>query len=70
MSQPQPYAATPASRFRLRPSRVLRTIREGGVARVLKLNTADAKVAEIFAATKGFLDDLEKVGLALKSVLA
>ncbi len=33
MSQPQPYAATPASRFRLRPSRVLRTIREGKVAR-------------------------------------
>ncbi len=52
MSQPQPYAATPASRFRLRPSRVLRTIREGGVARVLKLNTADAKVAEIFAAAQ------------------
>ncbi len=52
MSQPQPYAATPASRFRMRPSRVLRTIREGGVARVLKLNTADAKVAEIFAAAQ------------------
>jgi 4-hydroxy-2-oxoheptanedioate aldolase len=33
----------------MRPSRVLRTIREGRVARVLKLNTADAKVAEIFA---------------------
>ena len=35
---------------RLRPSRVLRTIAEGGVAKVLKLNTRDAKVAEIFAA--------------------
>jgi len=33
----------------MRPSRVLRTIRAGGVARVLKLNTSDAKVAEIFA---------------------
>lgn len=51
MSEAQPYAATP-SQFRMRPSRVLRTIREGKVARVLKLNTADAKVAEIFAASQ------------------
>lgn len=51
MSQ-QPYAATPPSRFHMRPSRVLRTIREGKVARVLKLNTNDAKVAEIFAASQ------------------
>jgi 4-hydroxy-2-oxoheptanedioate aldolase len=36
----------------MRPSRVLRTIREGKVARVLKLNTGDAKVAEIFAASQ------------------
>jgi 4-hydroxy-2-oxoheptanedioate aldolase len=35
--------------YSMRPSRVLRTIREGKVARVLKLNTSDAKVAEIFA---------------------
>lgn len=35
--------------FAMRPSRVLRTIREGKVAKVLKLNTSDAKVAEIFA---------------------
>ena len=48
MSEPQPYASAP-SRFAMRPSRVLRTIREGKVARVLKLNTNDAKVAEIFA---------------------
>ena len=51
MSQPQPYAAAP-SRFQMRPSRILRTIREGKVARVLKLNTNDAKVAEIFAASQ------------------
>jgi 4-hydroxy-2-oxoheptanedioate aldolase len=37
------------SNLSMRPSRVLRTIRDGGVARVLKLNTADAKAAEIFA---------------------
>lgn len=35
--------------FSMRPSRVLRKVREGKVARVLKLNTSDAKVAEIFA---------------------
>ena len=52
MSQTQPYAATPPTRFRMRPSRVLRTIREGKVARVLKLNIADAKIAEIFAAAQ------------------
>jgi len=33
----------------MRESRVMRTIRAGGVARVLKLNTNDAKIAEIFA---------------------
>jgi 4-hydroxy-2-oxoheptanedioate aldolase len=33
----------------MRPSRVLRKVREGKVARVLKLNTNDAKVAEILA---------------------
>lgn len=52
MAETQPYAATPPSRFRMRPSRVLRTIAEGKVARVLKLNTPDAKVAEIFAAAQ------------------
>src|SRR5690606_25974546 len=41
--------ATPATKYRMRPSRVLRTIAAGGVAKVLKLNTSDAKVAEIFA---------------------
>lgn len=52
LSQTQPYAATPPTRFRMRPSRVLRTIREGKVARVLKLNISDAKIAEIFAAAQ------------------
>ncbi len=51
MSEPQPYASAP-SRFQMRPSRILRRIREGKVARVLKLNTNDAKVAEIFAASQ------------------
>lgn len=45
----KPYSASEPSAFSMRPSRVLRTIREGKVARVLKLNTSDAKVAEIFA---------------------
>lgn len=45
----EPYTAGPSTAFQMRPSRVLRTIRDGGVARVLKLNTSDAKVAEIFA---------------------
>lgn len=52
MSDKQAYAATPASRFHMRPSRVLRTIAEGKVARVLKLNISDPKVAEIFAAAQ------------------
>jgi 4-hydroxy-2-oxoheptanedioate aldolase len=51
LAEPQPYAAT-TSRFQMRPSRVLRRVREGKVARVLKLNTNDAKVAEIFAASQ------------------
>ncbi|WP_417310979.1 HpcH/HpaI aldolase family protein [Devosia sp.] len=49
MPDAQPYAAGPATQYKMRPSRVLRTIAAGGVARVLKLNTSDAKVAEIFA---------------------
>src|SRR6218665_2678721 len=49
MTEKQPYSATPATQHRMRPSRVLRTIAAGGVAKVLKLNTFDAKVAEIFA---------------------
>lgn len=40
---------TPAPRPLLRPSRILRRIRAGKVARVLKLNTLDPIVAEIFA---------------------
>ncbi len=51
MSEKPAYAAAPSS-FRMRESRVLRKIRAGKVARVLKLNTADAKVAEIFAASQ------------------
>ena len=51
MSDKQPYAASTSS-FSMRPSRVLRKVREGKVARVLKLNTNDAKVAEIFAASQ------------------
>lgn len=51
MSDKQPYSAAPTG-FQMRPSRVLRKIREGKVARVLKLNTSDAKVAEIFAASQ------------------
>ena len=49
MSEKLLYSATPATQDRMRPSRVLRTIAAGGVAKVLKLNTFDAKVAEIFA---------------------
>ena len=49
MSEPQPYSAGPATGFSMRPSRVLRKIRDGKVARVLKMNTTDPKVAEIFA---------------------
>ncbi|WDR06200.1 aldolase/citrate lyase family protein [Devosia rhodophyticola] len=52
MTSAQPYTAGPATRFAMRPSRVLRTIREGRVARVLKLNTSDAKVAEVFASAQ------------------
>ena len=48
MAQDQ-YSAGKPTIYRMRESRVLRTIREGKVARVLKLNTNDAKVAEIFA---------------------
>ncbi|MBN9347985.1 MAG: hypothetical protein J0I48_17595 [Devosia sp.] len=51
MSDKQPYAAS-LSGFKMRSSRVLRRIREGKVARVLKLNTNDAKAAEIFAASQ------------------
>lgn len=47
-----PYAASAPGAPALRPSRVLRRIREGKVARVLKLNTTDPKVAEIFASAQ------------------
>lgn len=49
MTEKQSYTASPATAYRMRPSRVLRKIADGGVARVLKLNTFDVKVAEIFA---------------------
>lgn len=49
MTDKQAYSATPATKYRMRQSRVLRTVAAGGVAKVLKLNTYDAKVAEIFA---------------------
>lgn len=52
MNAPQPYTAGVATKFTMRPSRVLRTVREGKIARVLKLNTSDAKVAEIFASAQ------------------
>lgn len=44
-----PYSADGGAAHHIRPSRVLRRIRDGKVARVLKLNTTDAIVAEIFA---------------------
>lgn len=47
-----PYAAQTTSAFALRQSRVLRKIRDGKVARMLKLNTSDPKVAEIFASAQ------------------
>lgn len=47
-----PYSAQTPGPFALRPSRVLRKIRDGKVARVLKLNTTDPKVAEIFASAQ------------------
>ena len=43
------YSAGPPSAYKIRESRVLRTIRAGKVASVLKLNTSDSKVAEIFS---------------------
>lgn len=46
------YSAHTPGTFALRQSRVLRTIRAGKVARVLKLNTTDPKVAEIFASAQ------------------
>ena len=46
-----PYADRP-SVTAMRPSRVLRTIRAGRVARCLKLNTTDPRVAEIFASAQ------------------
>lgn len=52
MTEKQPYSAGPPTGFAMRPSRVLRKIVEGKVARVLKMNTTDPKVAEIFAASQ------------------
>jgi 4-hydroxy-2-oxoheptanedioate aldolase len=49
MSEKQPYTPDPTASHQMRQSRVLRKIAAGGVARVLKLNTFDVKVAEIFA---------------------
>ncbi len=45
----QPYAASSDVPSAMRPSRVLRRIRDGHVARCLKLNTHDPRVTEIFA---------------------
>lgn len=47
-----PYANRPGAAVSMRPSRVLRTIRAGKVARCLKLNTTDPRVAEIFASAQ------------------
>lgn len=49
MNEKVQNAAGASTGFQMRESRVLRRIKEGKVARVLKLNTSDAKVAEIFA---------------------
>lgn len=48
MTNKTPYEAGPDTSHRLRPSRVLRRIQAGKVARVLKMNTTDPVVAEIF----------------------
>jgi len=45
----QPYAATSDAPRAMRPSRVLRRIRDGHVARCLKLNTSDPRITEVFA---------------------
>ncbi|WP_306118962.1 MULTISPECIES: aldolase/citrate lyase family protein [unclassified Roseitalea] len=45
----QPYSASSKAPVAMRPSRVLRRIRDGRVARCLKLNTTDPRVTEIFA---------------------
>ena len=52
MSNKEQYEAGTRSKYKMRSSKVLRTIREGKVARILKCNTSDAKVAEIFAMAK------------------
>jgi 4-hydroxy-2-oxoheptanedioate aldolase len=43
------YTNDTSTGIHMRPSRVLRKIRAGGVASSLKLNTADARAVEIFA---------------------
>ena len=60
----EPYAAKTPGAFALRQSRVLRTIRAGKVARVLKLNTTDPKVAEIFASAMDVSSISETDGLS------
>ena len=52
MSKKEQYQAGEKSKYSMRPSKVLRTIREGKVAKILKCNTSDSKVAEIFAMAK------------------
>jgi len=47
----QPYNPEGGA-FRMRPSRVLRTIRAGRIGRVLKVNSTDPKVAEIIAQSR------------------
>ncbi|MHC4887475.1 MAG: HpcH/HpaI aldolase family protein, partial [Planctomycetota bacterium] len=43
------YTAGRESGFHMRPSRVLRRVREGGVARSLKMNGSDPRMVEVFA---------------------
>ncbi|MBD3624948.1 MAG: aldolase [Rhodobacteraceae bacterium] len=52
MSDDTPYAQRDSGAVAMRRSRVLRAVREGRVARCLKLNTADPRVAEIFASAQ------------------
>ena len=49
VTEKQPYDPETTVGVKMRPSRVLRRIRAGNVARVLKVNTPDATVAEVFA---------------------
>lgn len=52
MPNDTPYAQRDSGTVTMRKSRVLRAVREGRVARCLKLNTSDPRVAEIFASAQ------------------